>query len=801
MNIHYSFPFIKFICLILFCTSISAIGAQEDSELIDAYEDYVEAPRELVYLHLNKSTYIKGETIGFTAYVLDKKDKKPSLLTTNLYVSIEDKNQNTLKQKLIKVENGIAANTFEIDSSFSSDYYQIKAYTNWMRNFKEQNYFVESLRIIDPRTEKFIEKELAENKVDAQFLPESGHILHNVENNIGVVVKDNHGFGIANVKGEVLDKNNNLVTFFETNQFGIGRFSFRPSIDNHYTATITNANKDFEFNISKTIEKQGVILSIKKLKSKVFVSIITNTETLNSIKNKRYTLMVHNGDAYEIMDIYFNDKTTITKVIDTENSPGGVNILTLFNDNDTPIAERLFFNYKGINLIGSNTISAKRANDSLTINLNFNTIDTEKFNNLSVSVLPQETLSYNRHHNIISYTYLQPYIKGAIENAKYYFSNINDKKKYELDNLLITQGWSSYDWNTIFNAEPNQTFPFEQGISINANINSDKNLKDTYILHQLYNQEPRYVTAADGENSFVLPNIFPIGDENIFMSRLVDNKDLAPAQLYVQPFPNSIPQLTTTSNYLKPKSVYITKSSLNRNKLSFEKFGETQNLDEVIVESRIDRKRTRMRQLNKHSYGNVEIVDELDRQSFLLLSDFLRFKNLDVVEQNGTFQVFNKYVSTLNAGDNTQTGMLIYLDDMPLFNSGLLFRYNLNDVDYVEIDRRGFGYGVLGSNGVIRIYTNFDATLKTTLIKTMQKVKLPLVFSAKKKFYVPQYKYYQDDFYKGYGTIDWKPELVTDSNGNISVKIAQPKVPITLFIEGLANDGSFIFEEKSISLN
>ncbi len=65
----------------------------------------------------------------------------------------------------------------------------------------------------------------------------------------------------------------------------------------------------------------------------------------------------------------------------------------------------------------------------------------------------------------------------------------------------------------------------------------------------------------------------------------------------------------------------------------------------------------------------------------------------------------------------------------------------------------------------------------------------------------PKYKYYNDGFYKGYGTIDWKPKLVTDSNGNISIKIAQPEIPITLFIEGIANDGSFIFEEKTISLN
>ena len=83
----------------------------------------------------------------------------------------------------------------------------------------------------------------------------------------------------------------------------------------------------------------------------------------------------------------------------------------------------------------------------------------------------------------------------------------------------------------------------------------------------------------------------------------------------------------------------------------------------------------------------------------------------------------------------------------------------------------------------------------------MQAFKLPLSFSAEKKFYVPKYKYYNTDFFKGYGVIDWKPQVIIDALGTASFKIARPKGEITLFIEGIANDGAFIYEEKSVSLN
>ncbi len=805
----YSLPFFKFICVFILGTTVSVVNAQEDSEILDAYEDYIEAPREVVYVHLNKSTYIKGETIGFTAYVLDKKDKKPSLLTTNLYVSIEDKNQKTLKQQLIKVENGIATNTFEIDSSFTSGYYSIKAYTNWMLNFKEQNHFVESLRIIDPKTETYIEKQLTENTIDAQFLPESGHLLHNVENNIGVVIKDSQGFGIANTKGEVFDKDNNVLTTFETNQFGIGKFQLLADINNSYSVNIKNANKDFSFNLNQNIESKGIIMSLKSLKSKVFVSLITNAESLETVKNKRHTLMIHNGDNYDIMDIYFTDQTVVTKAIEYSNSASGVNILTLFNENDQPVAERLFFNYEGINVLTSNAVSATKTRDSVTVNLNFKGLNTQAINSLSISVLPEETESYNRHNNIVSYTFLQPYINGTIEQAKYYFTGINAKKQYELDNLLLTQGWSSYDWNQIFKNEYNQIYNFEQGIRLKANLssNASKGSQNAYLIHAISNEDPRVFELKEGDVSFVVENLFPVGQDNISVSKMTQLNGLIPAALYFQSFPNSIPRLTTNFNVLNPKLNYKISESLTKgNTILDNNLDEVQKLEEVVVRSRLDRKRQRIEKLSQGRYGKIGVVDEEDRLLYNTLASYLVYKGFNVNETGGQFIVTDRLNATgarpgFGESDSKVLSPTIYLDDMQLVDTGLLTQYSLTNVDYIEINRQGLGEGLRGNNGTIRIYSNKAISNSYNNQDSMQQFKLPLVFSAEKKYYAPKYRNTGDSFYKAYGVVDWKPKLTIDTSGNVSLKFAKPRIPITLFIEGIANDGSFIFEEKSISLN
>jgi hypothetical protein len=797
MKTRYKISSLKFIFILFLCGSFS-LNAQVESEILDAYENYTEAPREVVYMHLNKSTYIQGETIGFKAYVLDKNDKKPSALTTNLYVSIEDKNKKVLKQKLIKIENGIASNTFDIDSTFSSGYYSIKAYTNWMLNFNEQNHYEESIRVINPRTEKYITEEVVKNEIDAQFLPESGHLLNGVINNVGVVIKNNLGFGIPNAKGEILDKNNDVLSSFETNQFGIGQFQLLADITNSYRVNVTTTKSDYSFDLNGNIEARGIIMSLKSLKSKVFVSVITNTETLDLIKNQRHTLMIHNGNSYDIMDIYFTDNTIVTKAIEFSNSASGVNILTLFNNDYKPIAERLFFNYEGLNILPPSTISATKTRDTVSVNLNFNNFNADAFNSMSISVLPKETKSYNRHNNIISYTYLQPYVKGAVEQAKYYFTNIDAKRKYELDNLLLTQGWSSYNWNDIFKNTPNQTYVFEQGIKVMANRNNkSKGGPATFMLHASAYNEPVLFELTEHEKAFSFENIFPSPNEKILISEVKNGSNLKPAQLYLQSFPSAIPAFSTSINTLRPKVDY-TYTTETRNRPIFENLNGVQSLDEVVIKGRLEKKRIEALKLTKSSWGKIHVFDDNDRQRFATLAQFINNMTSFRAYESDTLGLIVQNPTTFT--QNTGSSPFLFLDDMPLYNTNILSRYPMFNVAYIEINASGIGEGIRGGSGTIKIYTRKEIDGQR-FGKSAQIFKLPLVFSANKTFYAPKYRYYSDDFYKGYGTIDWKPELTADANGNISFKIKKPEVPVTLFIEGITNDGSFIFEEKSISLN
>ena len=171
------------------------------------------------------------------------------------------------------------------------------------------------------------------------------------------------------------------------------------------------------------------------------------------IKNKDYFLNFHNGEKINKLKIKFEKNTSIIKNIKLDNLAYGVNIFTLVDDQNNPIAERLFFNYEGLPLLDFNKTSVKTVKDSLEVYLKFDDKINFKNSNASISILPKRTKSYNKSSNIISQTLLNPYLKGIVENGGYYFKNINDQKKYDLDNLLITQGWSSFDWKSITDKE------------------------------------------------------------------------------------------------------------------------------------------------------------------------------------------------------------------------------------------------------------------------------------------------------------------------------------------------------------
>ncbi len=789
---------LKFVFTVfVFLSFQTNLKAQEKSfdKAINAFQDYSTAYREIAYCHLNKSTYIKGEMLGFSGYVFNKDLKKPSLLTKNLYCVITDSTNKVVKSKLIKVKDGFANNVFNIDSLFTSGNYTFKAYTNWMRNFDERNTFVETFKVIGPEVESTVRGKVVENNLDAQFLPEGGYFVNEVKTNVGVIVKNAEGFGASNLKGVVLDNNKQTITTFKTNALGIGRFLFTPILNQQYTVELNYLNKKFTF-IIDDIKPKGISITVNDLKGKLAVEFDTNKKTLKDIKGKPFKLVIHNGKIIKVIDVKFNSESVI-KAINNDELFSGINIFTLFDENNAPILERLFFNYEGIHFIQLGKPSLTKLKDSLTIKIPLNNLKlAESKPNLSISVLTNETKSYQRHHNIISYTYLQPYVNGYIENATYYFTKIDRKKKYDLDNLLITQGWSSYNWNNIFNNKPTNSFAFEDGIAIKANRNSSN--QNHFIIYPLENNEGFLVDLPNNEDSFFKSGFYPNEDETLSLGILNRKGRMVKPNLYMQFYPSAIPEFNKYERTLKPKGLSFTKYTATTPFAI--NLDETQQLNEVVVKT--DLRQTKIDMLKGSSFNRVYLFDDKIRAMNLSLANYIStyIPGYFAIDQGGSF-IIRASNSSSKLGV-TSSGPIVYLNDMRLSSYEFLINFDMSTVDYIAVNRHGFGEGMrAGYSGAIRIYTSNTFSSKKEG-KSFREYSFPLSFSKKRKFYVPKYNTYTDDFFKEYGVIDWIPNCTINTSNNLNFTIYNPyNNNIKLFIEGVTGDGKFLSETKTILFN
>ncbi|WP_299889348.1 hypothetical protein [uncultured Lacinutrix sp.] len=791
------------VLLICFQLSFSQKNSYQE-DLISAFDDYAEMDREIVYLHLNKSTYIKGESIGFKAYVLDKNTKLLVNETTNLYCTISDKDDKVIAKKMVMVGNGTAINDFILDDVYTSGEYTIKAYTNWMRNFEEQNFYAQKIKVIDPEIENKIKPKEADGTLDLQLLPEGGHLLLGVNNTIGVIAKNNLGLGVTSLEGSLLDKSNNVVTTFKLNQFGIGKMSFTPLENESYRVKINNEDKDYSFNI-EGIEKEGVIFTTNKLKDNLSITFKTNEKTLSKIKNKPYKLIIHNGKNVKETTIAFTDKNELVKAIPFRNLYSGINIITVFNENNKPILERLIFNYEGIKVARLEEPIVDKIKDSIKVSIPISNINKSLFNSLSISVLPENTKAYNHHHNIASYNLLKPYVKNTIEKAHYYFTEVDERKAYDLDNLLLTQGWSSYDWENIFNNPPDYVYDFEDGVSYVANFSNDDNKQ--LIIYPTLNSPLEIVTIEEEDKSFEKSGFLPISNEKIEIGAVNSRGKPTQPKVFIKFSPDKIPDLIIDKKetLLSVNNFNTTTNNVFKD-FNLKGWKKVEQLEEVEISGK--KKYTEVEKIRKRTIGKVEFFDEEKKIKYQTLGRYLSNKGFVVLENKagsfGGFQIYNRRAAShrgVTAPDNIP---VIYLDGIILHGDLSVLRdFSMREIDYIEINKAGIGAGMRGGAGVIKIKTNpFKTTKKKPKKIVSRAFEIPLKFDVAKRFYIPKYSTYDSPFFNEYGIIDWFSNVSTDENGTLNLKVFNNKSSnINLYIEGVSNDGTFISEVKTIKID
>ncbi|MEO0901777.1 MAG: hypothetical protein AAFY00_07030, partial [Bacteroidota bacterium] len=603
--------------------------SQEDADerILNAYEAYVELPREVVFVHTNKTTYIKGEQLGFQAYCLDKENKMLSLETKNLYVTLSDKDGILVKQQLVEVDQGLASGTFSIDSLFTSGRYTLMAFTNWMKNFQEPNYFKQVIEVLDPEKDNR-EDETTSNRPDLQIFPEGGHLVMGVKNTVGIVLKDDSGLGIPNVNATLVDETGNSLESIRCNQHGHAKLTITPQNGRTYAIKMSFSGKELEYPLPKAKSK-GIVMSLLDKEDGLTLNLSTNKASENEVLQDTYSLLIHNGVESHLVPL-----TPFVGLQSKNNMPRdilypGINIFTVFDGTGNPLVERLYFNYEGISLQDLTQVDKKDLKDSTEVSLT----SKSSIANVSISVLPNSTVTYRPHHSLASYVLLQPHVKGYVENAEYYFKNVDKSKKEEMDLLLLTQGWSSYSWENIFNSPPDYDYDFEDGIQVVIEQPVKKGAQ-RYAMFPYTNRSLEIVSFSDGQEKLEKNGLFPTGNDFFRIGNINGKGKLSKADVGIRFYPSKVPELDHQLQVLAKRRTSAPQSDFSK---AFYTLNQIQTLDEVIVEA--NKKRTELEVLQSKSFGDVEEITKTERQRYITFKNYIGTKGYLVREESGEFLI------------------------------------------------------------------------------------------------------------------------------------------------------------------
>ena len=789
-----------FLALPLFGQNLSVTG-----KIKPAFQEYFGNPRISIFLHMNKSTYVRGEHIWFKGYMYNRVKAEPFKEAVNVYVGIYDKDGNQKEKHLVLSKEGQLQGQIAIDSSFVDGQYYIKASTSWMKDLKEDDSFVQQFMVLN--SELVLENNNPSEDYDIQFFPESGHWVSNVQSVLGIKMLDENGNAGANMVGIIRNHIGEEIVRFRTNRLGFAKVIMTPSASERYWATVSNPNgKEWRVPLP-AIDSLGLVLSTRNIsEDRILVLVGTNAETKREIGSKPYSILIHRDGLLKSLDVVFKENQLYAShILDKRELHSGMNILTLIDNRGVPIAERLFFNDKQIKTLSLDANVQKVDKDSMEVVLTGFEKRTTSF--ASISVLPVGTKAYNFNSNILSSFLLKPYVRGYIEEADQYFMDFSKRAMEDLDMLLLTQGWSKYDWDNIFNEPPQKKIQYRAGIDVFGSINS-KVPKSTDLLVYAGNQsEPTVIPLSEQSEAFSLDNYFVEQGEEMRLTLLNKRGELSMPNLFLR---LDTGQSTDRIYELEPfrgieNDVLV--DGLGEFELQNFVLPEqnTISLEEVVVSEKRGIKRITTPFVSE---GNLKVVTEETEGLYPRLLDIIRSSGFNVWEvPNAGYDRIRITTKRVLSFSLVQPSPILYIDDVRYPDFDILLDFPTTRVKSYYIDRTG-AMEAGGAGGVIRVYTRKEGDVgaghsdKFTPDERFFTHRVSNGFMPAKQYYTPKYNNLSSESFRYFGSIGWFPNPAINKNGMCTLKIPDYGYDeIVLFVEGMDEEGRLTSSVERVSVS
>ena len=491
--------------------------------------DYLLAARqEKAYLHLDRPVYGTGETIWFSAYVVDAAQHQLDSLSQVLHVDLLSPEKRVVARRTLRLKGGRSSGDLLIADTLAPGTYVLRAYTNWMRNAGDEFVYSRRLSIwpaspigpqealvpTAPTTLAGKARAAAAARPDVQFFAEGGDLIEGLPAVVAFKAMDASGRSL-NVRGQLLNAQNAVLTTFTSRHAGMGRFGLVPGAGQRYRARVTlpdGSTADYPLPAPRpsgyslhVVDGGENFLVEARYRGPAGAPAPGPVQLLTQVRG----VVAYPGPRPLVGDV------PAAWRMPKKNYPAGIVHFTLFDAAGTPQAERLaFVASEAAGLRISITPDQPSYGAHAPVQLMVRVADAAgqpvaTTLSLGVNDAALGALDPNAE-TIASNLLLTSDLTGYVESPGYYFRNPSPTTAQHLDDLLLTQGWRRFVWKAVLAGQtPPSRFSPEQELSLVGQVVSEHgqrpipNSQLTFLQTKPTKNVTTATTGPDGRFSFV----------------------------------------------------------------------------------------------------------------------------------------------------------------------------------------------------------------------------------------------------------------------------------------------------------
>jgi len=657
---------------------------------------------------------------------------------------------------------------------------------------------------------------------DIQFLPEGGNLIAGLPAHVSFKAIGEDGKGLT-VSGIILDHNGQKVAVFQSLHNGMGSFNMDVKPGESYTAKVTLPGGNIKEYLLPVVKNTGLVLNVVNPADKDSVTVtISATSDLAKSGGSYFLIGKSRGIICYAAALNFEKDGYVRKKIAKQLFPSGITHFILTTTKGQALNERLVYidHNDNLHIELATDKQAYAPHDSIAVHVTVtDTTGTPIAGNFSMAVTDDaqakpDTLN---NENILTRMLLTSDLKGFVEGPGYYLQTKNSQAWQALDNLLLTQGWVSYDWP----AQQNTVFAAENEFEVKGQVQNgfNKPLKATNVT--LLSKLPLFAkdTLTNNDGHFVFRN-FPEIDTPAFVIKAVNRHDKS-FNVGIVMDDNKPPLFAMAAGptiqpwYLSSDSAMFNTAKNNRTRIEQEYLAPNGHL---LKEVKITAPKIVKGSQNVNGPGNADLVlDEGDvikegKKSWLDIF-YEKIKNF----RQGPYQIY--YI-----GDEP---LILIVDGIRYRPRGIhsfqeyvtaityfLQSHNAEDIKGIEEMASSQYYGDYKRRYVNpkdpTIYSFIEITTRSGRGPEMIEntpgmyVYRPLALSWPKQFYKPRYTVNDTTTHlpDTRSTIDWEPNIITNKNGQatISFYTADKPATYTVIVEGSDGNGNIGYKMEKIKV-